>query len=183
MRKIQHMLRQAGSLDDTPNLDGALFLDELADGVQQVRRELFPLVSTCPSLSRNQQRKHTSEYHRYCHVTSLINAPHTSLTFALLPSSSFSTPLIAFGLNFICRQFSYASTASSSWCSLSASSPKIPFFGRLLVQQLLRTELCHLGAPYRVHAQVLVEHHEEVVEPALAKPLVVEVCVILLVGI
>jgi hypothetical protein len=166
MRKIQHMLRQAGSLDDTPNLDGALFLDELADGVQQVRRELFPLVSTCPSLSRNQQRKHTSEYHRYCHVTSLINAPHTSLTFALLPSSSFSTPLIAFGLNFICRQFSYASTASSSWCSLSASS-----------------ELCHLGAPYRVHAQVLVEHHEEVVEPALAKPLVVEVCVILLVGI
>ncbi len=37
MRQIQHRLRYARGLHDTADLDRALFLDELADGVQEIR--------------------------------------------------------------------------------------------------------------------------------------------------
>lgn len=38
--QIQYMLRQAGTLNDAPNLDRTLFLDKLTNGEKQRRREL-----------------------------------------------------------------------------------------------------------------------------------------------
>jgi hypothetical protein len=46
----------------------------------------------------------------------------------------------------------------------------------------LRPILRHLRAPDGVHAQVLVEHHEEAVEPALAQPLIVEAREVVVLG-
>jgi len=54
----------------------------------------------------------------------------------------------------------------------------LPLLGALLVQQLLLSVLCHFGAPDGVDAQVFVEDHEEVVEPAFAETLVLELCVV-----
>lgn len=44
MRQVEDILREAGALDDTPNLHGALFLDEFADGVEEGGGELHILL-------------------------------------------------------------------------------------------------------------------------------------------
>lgn len=50
----------------------------------------------------------------------------------------------------------------------------LPFRCGLLVLDGLLAELGHLRAPDGVDAEVFVEHHKEVVEPALAESLVAE---------
>lgn len=57
---------------------------------------------------------------------------------------------------------------------LGQLAQNLPLRRRLLVVDGLLAGLCHLRAPDGVDAQVLVEDHEEVVEPALAEPLVLE---------
>ena len=41
MREVKHVLRETSALYYATNLDGAFFLDELADGVEQCWRELL----------------------------------------------------------------------------------------------------------------------------------------------
>ena len=41
MGQVQDGLRQTGSLHDTAHLDGSFVFDELADGEEEVRRELL----------------------------------------------------------------------------------------------------------------------------------------------
>jgi hypothetical protein len=48
VRQVQNMLRQTRTLNDTPNLNCALFLNELANRIQQRWRELSKVRS--PSL-------------------------------------------------------------------------------------------------------------------------------------
>ena len=58
----------------------------------------------------------------------------------------------------------------------------LPLLGALLVEELLLPVLCHFGAPDGVNAQVFVKNHEQIVEPAFAKALVLELCVVWLRG-
>lgn len=46
MREIEDGLRQVGRLHDAADFDRALFLDQLADDVQQVRGELLDVSIT-----------------------------------------------------------------------------------------------------------------------------------------
>ena len=41
VRQVEHLLRQASGLHDAAHLDRALFLDQLTDNAEEVRRELF----------------------------------------------------------------------------------------------------------------------------------------------
>lgn len=112
VRQIQNVLRQLGCLDDTANLDCAFVFDELADGEEEVGRELRTCqVNQTPEVSLFGIQL-TSEYHRNCHATSLISAFTIRLGSPCFSYCS-SRPLIALGENRISRQFRQASIASS----------------------------------------------------------------------
>ena len=53
----------------------------------------------------------------------------------------------------------------------------LPLLGRLLVLRRIGGLLCERGAPDGVDAQVFIEHHEKIIEPALAEAFVMELCV------
>lgn len=58
--------------------------------------------------------------------------------------------------------------------SLGEFAEDLPFRRGLLVLDRLLSELGHLRSPDGVDAEVLVENHEQVVQPALAETLVLE---------
>lgn len=57
VRQVQDRLGKAGSLDDTPDLDGAFALDQFPDNPQELRRELDIMeISPDPKTSLDPQK-------------------------------------------------------------------------------------------------------------------------------
>ena len=102
MRQVQDVLRQTGSLYNAPHLDCTFFLDKFANCKEQRGRKLVDFSSEADTGQDRRGARHTSEYHRNCHVTSRIRAltiKRTSPPFSYI----LSTPLIAFGENRIAK--------------------------------------------------------------------------------
>ena len=52
MCQVQHLLGQIRRLNDTPNLDRTLVLDQFPDGVEQIRGKLGTSASTIPFIQQ-----------------------------------------------------------------------------------------------------------------------------------
>lgn len=72
--EVKNVLRQRSGLYDTSNLDGTFLFDEVADSVQQLRRELL-MKCQRDFTSNGLADERTSEYHLACHAISLIKQP------------------------------------------------------------------------------------------------------------
>src|SRR4051794_35357212 len=129
MCEIENVLRQRRGLDDAPDLDGAFFFDESADGVEQAGGELHTTsdqhrITETRENSDGRGRVLTSEYHLACQAISLIRQPRAGIR-SPVRSWCTRTAFMALGEKRVSRQLAYASTDSSPRCSLSASSPRI----------------------------------------------------------
>lgn len=154
VRQVQHVLRETRRLDDTPNLDRPLILYQRADGEEQLGREL-----AIPAVLPRHQSDDAGDY----------------LSRVLLLLIQTQDPLQGLGA----ESLSEAGTVCLDRLlvvlkTFGKTTENLPFLGRLLVLHGLGTVLRHLCAPDGVDAQVLIQHHEEAIEPTLAETLVVE---------
>lgn len=154
MRQIQHILRQASCLDDAPDLDRTLIFNQRADRVEQLGAELgVPAV-----LPRDEP---DDSRYRLARVLLLLHVRQdASQRFGR--EADAETGAVGFDGFVLVVQ------------ALSEGAEDLPLFGGLLVLHLLGTVLGHFGAPDGVDAKILVENHEEAVEPALAEAFVIE---------
>ena len=164
MRQVQHILRQVRGLDDAPDLDGALIFNKHAHRVQQLGRELaVPAV-----LPRDEADGGGDRVARValCLLKHFQDARQRLGAEALRQARAVRLDRLVDVLQ-----------------ALGERAEDLPFLGRLLVLHALGAVLRHLRPPYGVDAQVLVQNHEEAVEPALAEALVVEARVVVIFGL
>lgn len=154
MRQIKDILRETRRLDDTPNLDGALVLNQRADRIQQLGAELR-VPAVLPRDEADDAGDHFAGILVLFHV-----AENTGEGFG--GEADGEAGAVGFdGFGLVVQ-------------ALGEGPENFPFFGGFLVLHGLGAVLCHLGAPDCVDAEVFVEDHEEAVEPAFAEAFVVE---------